>query len=177
MVQINAYNNNNRYAIRTSQRYVRIHVSVNLLPIHTNLYSYVYRAWYELVPACNSSSSWNPALASRAHIYHHQASRTQKRRWTRAEVNEGANTGPPQMPPGAKLVARWWRSKDKSKCIPTPTHTRIHKGRNNNCIKKAHAVGKRSGNFLTATCTQATIGYGEMSSLRSDVWFLIKNPV
>ena len=59
----------------------------------------------------------------------------------------------------------------------THQHTRIHKERKNNFIKYAHAVGKRSGNFLTATCTQATIRYGDMSSLRSDVCLLIKNPV
>ena len=43
----------------------------------------------------------------------------------------------------------------------------------NNFVKYSNAVGKRSGNFLKRTCTQATIRYGETSSLRDDVWLLI----
>ena len=33
-----------------------------------HIYSCMYDAWYELVPASNSASSWNLSLAIRAHI-------------------------------------------------------------------------------------------------------------
>ena len=52
-------------------------------------------------------------------------------------------------------------------------HKRIHgytnkctsKGRKDNLIKNPHAVGNRSGHFLTDSCTQSILGYGKTSSL------------
>ena len=33
-----------------------------------HIYSYIHGAWYELVPACNSSFGWNFSLLTRGHI-------------------------------------------------------------------------------------------------------------
>ena len=72
---------------------------------------------------------------------------------------------PPQTSQGAKSVPRW----SCERAEPQSTHTQ---GGKNDQIKLRHTVGKRSGNFLTATCKQATTRYGETSSLCDDVWLL-----
>ena len=44
------------------------------------------------------------------------SSTNSNRLWTRAKVNTGANTRPPQTPPGSKLVLLLQRSRDKRQC-------------------------------------------------------------
>ena len=79
MVQTDAYNNNKSqvrqtYVTKSTYFEVCIHiliriVQVNRVPLYTyNIYSYIHSAWYELVPACNSSSSWNLSVAIRVRI-------------------------------------------------------------------------------------------------------------
>ena len=73
-------------------------LQVNLVPAHNpyyltyTLFSRVYpcSAWC-LVPACNFTCAWNFSLAIRAHMYHHQAPRTQHgfgrwRRWMEVQI-------------------------------------------------------------------------------------------
>ena len=62
-----------RYAIRTSERvgthsYIHTYVSGEPGTSIYHIYSYMYSAWYKLVPACSYSSGWNLSLAIRAHI-------------------------------------------------------------------------------------------------------------
>ena len=61
---------------------------------------------------------------------------------------------------------------NKSQC--THTDTRIHKGSENVFLHKVTLWGKPSGSFLTGTCTQAAIKYGETLLLRSDVRLFIE---
>ena len=183
-----------RYAIRTSQR-VRTHSYIHTYATGEpgtstyHIFSYIYSAWNELVPACNSSAGWNLSLAIREHITtklheHRYAIRTSQRvrthsyihkyatgepgtstyhifsyihivrgtswyqpvipvpagtspgqledisppsstnsdrLWTRAEVNGGANKGPPQTHSGPKSMVFRRHARDKAQCMHTQT--------------------------------------------------------
>ena len=83
--------------------------------------------------------------------YRDHAPRNSKRLWTRAEVDGGANNGPPQTPTLGDVQGQ--RSMD------------THRGSNNNFIKYAHALGKRSWNFSHAPAQRRPLDNGETSSL------------
>ena len=63
----------------------------------------VYSTWYQAVPSLYKLVIPVTPVVARAHntTKLHQL----KRLWTRAEVDGGANLGPPQMPLGSKSVA------------------------------------------------------------------------
>ena len=45
------------------------------------------------------------------------------RLWTRAQLDGGANHGPPQTPSLSKSVELWWRARDKAQCTHQHTNT------------------------------------------------------
>ena len=119
-----------------------------------------------LARACNPSDACGNYLKST------YITKNSNRLWTRAEVKGSAHNGPPQTLSGSKSVMLRWGERDKSQCT--------HVACKNNFSKCAHAVGKRSQNFLTGTCTQATIRRQRDVVTRfvlSDVWLLIARSV
>ena len=148
------------YAIRTSQR---VHSYTHTSTCFIKSYTYINSTqivWYQVViydipiGACGKYSA-----------YHHQAPRTQtgsrrEQRWIEVQWR-----GLHKRPRGRN---GWSCGGVRGPRLDAYTNTPTHKGRKNHCIKEKHAVGKRSGIFLTGTCTQAIIRHGVTSSICSE---------
>ena len=88
-----------------------------LVPLHT-LYNrtYIVRVTSSYQPE-RQSTSWFQAVIAippgtslwQLEDISPPSSKNSKLLWIRAEVNGGANRGPPQMPPGSKSDRREWR--------------------------------------------------------------------
>ena len=155
------------YAIRTSQKgtyvftysyvfYRWLYVPYILVDIFAAI---VYGAWYQVVRDCNLSGACGIGAHITKKLHELKTALDASRGGWRCK--QGASTDAANIEIGCTLVAFEGQT-SMHRQIHQYTNTPTHKRRNHNFIELSHAVGKRSENFLTRTCTQATI-------VRSDV--------
>ena len=112
------------YVTKGTYAFIYIFIYTYLVPLHTILLVHI---WYtcSVVPSGTSlKSQWR--LWQLEHISP-PSSTNSKRLWTRAEVNGGANKGPPQTPSGPKSMVFRWRSRDEAQSIHIHQHAQGNK--------------------------------------------------
>ena len=131
-----------------------------------DVYSYIYIAWYELVPVCNSSSSWNLSLGNRVHTTTklHQLKTDLDASRGEWRCKQGASIDTVGVEIGCALVAFEGQSS---------RHTQTDGGSNNILCNKPTLWANVLGMFSQVPAYRRPFDNRGTSSLGSDVWLFI----
>ena len=116
-------------------RYEKMNIHTYVIPVRNKqvvlwcpvdtVYSRTYILGVPIQRACSRSSLYSQWLLVQSGDISRASSTNSKRLWTRAEVNRGANKGPPQTSSRPKSMVFRWCARDRPQCTHTRyTHTR-----------------------------------------------------